>query len=386
MSRPLTVALDYRPALIIPHTGIGRYVRNLVPSMLEADPHVRLKLYGVFFRGHSELCRNHAFPPVDRASFHGAAFPSRLMSCLARVLPISAATFCGTFDLFHDTDYAVTPVRRRPRVATLYDTAYLLEKGFVSPEQSTRMRSVVENLISGVTRLITISEFARDELVEAYALDPETISVTYLGVDPVFLEEDTPGQIEETRSRWDLEPPYCIYVGTLEPRKNLVRLVKAFARLLEIEPEQQLVLVGRKGWGYERVFEVARSLEVQDRVRWLGTLSDRETALLMKGAEMLAYPSLYEGFGLPALEGMAAGVPVLAADSHALREICGDGALLVDPHDELEIFEGLRTLALDRGEALDIAERGRRRAEAFTWSRCARQTLEAYREAQEQTA
>ena len=196
MTDALTVALDYRPALF-PGFGIGRYVSNLVPAMLEADPEIQLRLYGVFLRGRRERIANHEFPDNSRATFHGAPIPARWVPWLARVLPISARTFTGDFDLFHDTDYAVTPVRRRPRVVTLYDTAYLKEKGWVSDEQSAKMYGVVEQLIEGARHIITISEFAKEEIVSAFRLDPDRVSVTYLGVDPLFMKVPEPGAVDD---------------------------------------------------------------------------------------------------------------------------------------------------------------------------------------------
>jgi glycosyltransferase involved in cell wall biosynthesis len=374
----VTIALDYRPALFS-GSGIGRYVKNLVPALLESAPDLQLRLYGVFLRNRRRVLADHVFPDSTRASFHGAPIPARLIPLLGRFLPLSASTFTGAFDLFHDTDYAVTPVRGRPRIATLYDTAYLRDRGFVSEMQSRHMHDIVARILRGVARVITISEFAREDLVEAFGLDPDTISVTHLGVDPIFLAPASAADIEEAQKVYGITSPYCLYLGTLEPRKNLVRLVRAFSRLLEIEPEFHLVLVGKKGWAHERVFGVVEELGIGDHVRWLGQLDDLDASLLLKGAAIMAYPSLYEGFGLPALEGMAAGVPVLASDSHALREVCGEGALLVDPRDEGAIYEGLRSLALDRGEAQEIAERGRLRAQKFTWTHCAEATLDVYR-------
>jgi len=378
MTSSLTVAIDYLPAL---HHGfgIGRYVANLVPALLEADPGLRLKLYGVFLRNRRERIAAHDFPDPSRATFHSLPLPARFVPALARFLPLSARTFMGPFDLFHDTDYFVAPVRARPRVATLYDTAYLKDLGFVDEGQSEKMYATVQRLIAGATRIITISEFARSELVREFRLDPERISVTYLGVDPLFRREPAEEEIEETLLSFGLERPYGVFIGTLEPRKNLLRIIRAFARLLEIAPEYQLVLIGRRGHNHRLILDLIEDLEIQDAVHWLGRLPDRQTFLLLKGAQMLVYPSLYEGFGLPALEGMAAGIPVLSSASHALREVCGNGALLVNPRDEGEIFEGMRLLALDRGEALEIADRGRARAAGFTWERCARQTLDAYR-------
>ena len=375
---PLRVAIDYRPALYSGF-GIGRYVSNLVRAMLEEDPALELRLYGVFLRGRRQVLAQHDWPDPRRAKFCGFPMPARLVPRLARCLPISARSFCGPFDLFHDTDYAVTPVGSRPRIATIHDAAYLRERGYVSAEQSEKMRGIVERLLRGVDHVLTLSEFSKGDLVEAFNMDPDHITVAHLGVDQVFLEEPQGEAIAATMERYGVDDPYAVYIGTLEPRKNLVRLVRAFAQLLEVEPEYRLLLIGRKGWAAERVFDEIERQGVSRSVQWLGVIPDEDVVHLLKGASMLAYPSLYEGFGLPALEGMAAGVPVLSSDSHALREVCGDGALLVDPTSESEIFEGMRTLALDRGEAHEIAARGKARAREFSWRGCARKTLDAYR-------
>jgi glycosyltransferase involved in cell wall biosynthesis len=375
----VTVALDYRPALFYGF-GIGRYVKNLVPALLEADETLRLKLYGVFLRNRQATLKDHDWPDPTRASFHGAPLPARLIPWLAKYLPLHVGSFTGAFDLFHDTDYALLPVRRKPRVVTLYDTAYLREGEWVSGAQSEHMANIVRRQVKDGTRFLTISEFAKSELIEAFSIPESLIDVTYLGVDPMFLEE--PDSRDATLlCAMGVRDPYVLYLGTLEPRKNLVRLVKAFANLQEIAPEFQLVLAGRLGFAHERIFETIESLGLMNSVLSLGRVTDKAAVALMRNASVLAYPSLYEGFGLPALEGMAAGVPVLTSDSHALREICGDGALLVNPTDDQSMVEGLRHLALDRSAAFEIADRGRERSKAFTWDRCAKGTLAAYRKA-----
>lgn len=381
----LTVALDYRPALFSGF-GIGRYVKNLTPALLAEDPELRLKLYGVFLRNRRRTLREHAWPDRSRAAFHGAPLPARLVPWMSRFLPVRAQMFTGPFDLYHDTDYALTPVGRAPRIATLYDTAYLREGEWVSEAQSRHMHGIVRGLLRNVTRIITISEFAKGEIMDAFGIPAERIDVTYLGVDPAFLDPEPAADYGEILRAYRIREPYVLYLGTLEPRKNLVRLLRAFGGLLNLAPEFQLVLAGRRGWGHERILETVAEGGLESSVLLPGPLPDPVAVELVKNASVLAYPSLYEGFGLPALEGMAAGVPVLSSDSHALREVCGDGALLVDPLDDQAMLEGLRHLALDRASAYDIADRGRRRARAFTWRACAQRTLSTYRRAVEERA
>lgn len=382
ISVALTVALDYRPALFRGF-GIGRYVDNLVRAMLQEDPELRLKLFGPFLRGRRDRLREHCWPDPGRATFHGPPLPARIVGALGRWTPLSARTFCGPFDLFHDTDYAVTPVSGRPRVATIYDAAFL-QDGYVSSEQGARMRGIVERLLRGEPRVLTLTAFAREEIVRHFDVDPERITVAPLGVDALFRGEVEDAEIARVRSRHGVQEPYVMAIGTLEPRKNLVRLIRAFAAIVADAPEHRLVLVGRRGHASERIFAEIEALELGDSVTWLGHLPDAEMLPLLKGAAALAFVSLYEGFGLPAIEGMAAGVPVLSSDAGALREVCGEGALLVDPRQEDEIYRGLRTLLFDRGEAAEVAERGQERSASFTWESCARTTLQVYREAVEE--
>lgn len=376
----LTVALDYRPAL---HQafGIGRYVRNLVPALLAADPELQLRLYGVFLRDRKRRIREHTFPESTRATFHSAPVPARLVPWLGRFTPLHAGWFTGAVDLFHDTDYISTPTGRIPRVATLYDTAWMAHRGFVSRPQSRLMEQAVRRILTGVRHVITISESARAELVEHLGIDPERITVTPLGVDPVFFSPEDRGATSSILQQLEVTEPYGLSVGVLEPRKNILRLLRAFRSLLDEAPEQRLILVGRAGYGYERIVEEIRRLGLGESVLCPGVLRDAELVALMHGADWFAWPSLHEGFGLPALEAMAAGVPVLSSNTTSLAEVCGDAALLVNPEDEVELGAGLRRIACDRCEALEFAARGRLRARQFDWEATARLTLAAWKKA-----
>jgi glycosyltransferase involved in cell wall biosynthesis len=376
----LTVALDYRPALH--HAfGIGRYVRNLVPALLDVEPQLQLRLYGVFLRQRKERIRQHVFPASSRATFHSAPIPARLVPLLGRWTPLHSGWFTGPADLFHDTDYISTPTGKTPRVATLYDTAWMAHRGFVSRQQARVMESAVRSILRGVRHVITISESAKSELVEHLGLDPAGVTVTPLGVEPAFFATPDFAATEAVLARLNLERPFGVNVGVIEPRKNIHRLLRAFRRLVDEAPEQRLVLVGRPGHGHERIMEELARLELVDSVLTPGILSDADLVALLHGADWFAYPSLHEGFGLPTLEAMAAGVPTLSSNTTSLAEVCGDGALLVNPEDEVELSAGLRRIACDRCEALEFAARGRARARLFTWEETAKATLSAWRKA-----
>jgi glycosyltransferase involved in cell wall biosynthesis len=376
-----TVALEYRPALFKAF-GIGRYVKNLAPALLDADPDLHLKLFSVFLRGHDARALAHDWPAA-RATRVSVRLPGRSVPWLGK-LGYSFDRRLAPFDLFHHTDYAVTPLKTRRRVVTLYDTAWRGDLGWVEPAQSRRMERAVRGLLEGDPEIVTISEAARDDLVAYLRLDAARVHVTPLAADPIFSRRLPPGEIAQVHTRHGVRPPYVIALGTLEPRKNLLNLVQAMPFVERLEPELQLVLIGRPGHAHggllRQIGEVGSG-----RVEWLGSVSDHDAAALVQGAAVLAFPSLCEGFGLPAVEGMAAGVPVVASDIPVMREICGDAARLVDTTSPPALAEALVWAAEDRA-ARDLAAAGRARAARFTWRRCAEGTLAAYRALLERTS
>jgi glycosyltransferase involved in cell wall biosynthesis len=336
----------------------------------------------VFLRGHSDRARDHDWPPA-RTRRVSAHFPGRLVPLLGR-LGYTFDRRLAPFDLFHHTDYAVTPLRTRRRVITLYDTAWRSDLGWVEPRQSRRMEGAVRELLRGDPEIVTISESAAADLTAYLRLDPARVHVTPLAADPIFSQPVAAGAIAEVGARYGVQAPYVIALGTLEPRKNLVNLVRAMRLVGGGHREIGLVLLGRAGHRHQDL-DAEMGAEGSDRARWLGNVPDADAAALVQGAAALAFPSLHEGFGLPAIEGMAAGVPVIASDIPVMREICGEAALLVDTTKPELLAEALRWAVTDRG-ARDVAARGRARAARFTWRRCAEGTLAAYRALLERTS
>jgi alpha-1,3-rhamnosyl/mannosyltransferase len=282
------------------------------------------------------------------------------------------------FDLFHHTDYAVTPLVTHRRVVTLYDTAWLPHRGYVEPRQSRIMERAVRALLQGDPEVVALSEFAKADLVDCFRLDPSRVHVTPLASDPVFTEPIPADAIASAQRRAAIGPPYVISLGTLEPRKNLVNLIRAVDLARRQVPELGLVLLGRKGFRHEEVLDAAARSNLGSRFKFLGSIPDAAAAALVKGASTLAFPSVFEGFGLPAIEGMAAGVPVIASDIPVMREICGDGARLVDTTSVATLAAAVRWAVTDPASS-DLAKAGVARAAHFTWRRCAEKTLAAYR-------
>jgi len=226
--------------------------------------------------------------------------------------------------------------------------------------------------------IITISGATRDDLLRHYGTNPNKITVVYPGVDEEIFRVDDPARTREVKSRYGLPDKYCLYVGTLHPRKNLARLVRAFGRMLgewsaSSGDPPGLVLAGKKGWLYDDIFAEVRALGLENQVIFPGYVSQDHLSALMSGAEVFVFPSLFEGFGFPILEAMACGVPVVTSRASCLPEVAGDAALLIDPHDEADLAQAILVTMTDDALRSDLIERGSRRVASF--DRSARETL-----------
>jgi glycosyltransferase involved in cell wall biosynthesis len=252
----------------------------------------------------------------------------------------------------HDLGYIYYPQAHRA-----FDRLYL--------DLSTRFNVKV------ASQIIADSEATENDLVQKYRVAEERITVVYPGcnLEPVI---DGTGW-ERVKERYRLPDRYILHLGTLHPRKNILRLLEAFQRLARDYPELHLVLAGKKGWLYKEILSKAEGLG--ERVHFPGYIASEDLPFLIRKARLFILPSLYEGFGFPILEAMAAGTPVVCSNASALPEVAGDAALLFDPYDVEAMRETTRKVLEDEALRAELVERGLERAKAFSWERCARQTL-----------
>ncbi len=326
----MRVALDVSP-FAQTRAGTARYIRGLLPE-LEATP--GLELRRLAFAGSTRV----ATLARDTA-WYVAGLPCAAARCGADVL--HCPTFRGPFQ------------SGVPLVVTVHDLAVLRRPEAFNRWTRSYSRIAVPLVVRAARRIVAVSEFTRRELVDVLGVADEKIRVVSEAAAPVF------GPAGRAAAG-----DYVLAVGTLEPRKNLPRLVAA-ARQLGVE----LRVAGERGWGG---VDVAR-----DGVVWLGRVSDDELAALYRGARCVAYPSLYEGFGLPVLEAMACGAPVVTSAGGAAEEVAGDAAVLVDPLDSASIAAGIEDALTRRAE---LARRGLERARDFSWRTAAARTIAVYRE------
>jgi glycosyltransferase involved in cell wall biosynthesis len=354
-------------------TGVSRYIDRLLralPAALEEDT---LCIYSG--RG-SEPLEEELAGSWKRAPVGGERPESRI---LWEHLGLPAMARKDKLDLFHGPVNVVPPGLPCPSVVTIHDLALLR-----FPEQVTKRRyQYLSRTMSASAkragRIITISEHTKRDIVELLHVEPEKIAVTPLGVDNRFRPLES-GAIAQFRSQAGIERPFVLFVGTLEPRKNLPNLLNAFAFITNDVPHD-LVVIGPEGWLTSGIHETAERLQRSGRVQFRGFVPDGQLPAWYSACDLFAFPSLYEGFGLPALEAMACGAPVVTSTTSSLPEVVDAAAIIVDPSNVEAIAGGMRQVLTEPELARDLSRRGQERAKVFTWSRTAELTVDVYREA-----
>jgi glycosyltransferase involved in cell wall biosynthesis len=352
-------------------SGVGYYTARLMETLANGAGE------GVVERLVVLSNRDVSVPPSDRLLIHrDGRFRVRsvwmqlvLPRILRRLRP----------DIVHYTNYLAPVAAEVPYVVSIHDMSLSLLPSCHTLKKRLLTSSLVPIVARGARLILVPSESTRRDVVRLLRVDPGRVRVIPYAAAPVFRPADEgPERLE---AAYGIRPPYFLYVGTLEPRKNLVRALRAFARVAPSLPDHRLVVVGQRGWKFADVLAEAGRPDLQGRVVLPGYVPEEDLPVLYTHARAFIYPSLYEGFGLPVVEAMACGTPVLTSSTSSLVEIGEGAALLVDPHDEGAIAEGLEALARDGALHQRLSTAGRARALTFSWERTGRETVAAYREA-----
>ena len=287
------------------------------------------------------------------------------------------ASHTDRLDLLHIT-YNAPLMARCPLVVAVHDISYVHFPEFFSRRDLRLLNTLVPYSVRVARQVLTLSESAATDIATVYKVPREKITVVPLAARSLFRNIADPLRVKELRGQHGLDGPYILAVGNLQPRKNLTRLVEALARLPKSLRDLKLVLVGKAQWQQSAIYERVRELGLEDRVVFTGYVPDEDLAVLYHGSVALVYPSLYEGFGLPILEAMACGTPVICSNTSSMPEVAGDAAIMMDPTDVGAMAEAITQVAGDPRLRAQLAARGLRRNAAFTWRETARQTMEAY--------
>jgi glycosyltransferase involved in cell wall biosynthesis len=360
--------------------GIGRYTRELVAALLRLDAYNRYAIFaavGGLKSGGWRLEIEHLRSLISGFKFRAIPITDNWLHRLWQRLrlPIPAEVITGPLDIFYSPDFVLPPTLRATRtLLTVHDLSFLHYPDAFVPSLRQYLERVVPRSVARADRVLADSKSTRDDLVAHFGTPPEKVQVLYSGVDTRFHPKKESGEQKRLRGKYGIESPYVLSVGTLQPRKNYVRLIKAFANLPLAD--LQLVIAGGRGWLYEDIF--AEAEKHGDRVRILGFVDDADLPALLRNAALFAFPSLYEGFGLPVLEAMACGVPVVCSNASSLPEVAGDAALMVDPLDVDGLAETMARVLEDADLQQEMIDKGLAQAARFTWEVAARQLLDVF--------
>lgn len=380
----LKICLDATPVRDKP-SGVGVYTLNLLKALdqLQQSEDFELTVY---------------FQPAFKNWLKGNLLPTNVLQpyaprCLS--IPVTVTNGLMQFpnpllsyferslnqpDIVQGTDHFVYPCRNSRNIMTIHDLTFVQYPDYVPTIVKTYLARI-KHCLKWTDAMITFSENTKRDLVNLLDIDANKIYVTYQA-SRYHADYLTSEQIEilKTTINYDFTKPYFLLVSTLEPRKNVINLIQAFNYLKKTDKiEHQLVLIGQMGWKYEPILEAIHQSPYQLEIHHLNYLSDELVALFYTQAEAFIYPSFYEGFGLPVLEAMTLGTPVITSNTSSLPEVTGDAALLIDPNNFLELAEAMLKMIGDRALRTQLITKGKEQSQKFSWNKTAQNTLTVYR-------
>lgn len=378
----LKVAIDATPITPKP-SGVGYYVANLIYALHALQKTEDFQL-GISYQPGLKnwLVGNLSFPAEfgSYSNLYMLPLPVRLYNLLVATSFQPALTYFEQYfdnpDLVHGTNYSVYPCKQSLKVMNIYDLSFIKYPQYTDTVVKAYHKQIKKNL-QWTDLVLTISESSKKDIIDYLEVEPDKVAVTPLASR--YLSERVVDELENP-TNYDFSRPYLLFVSTLEPRKNIITLISAFNYLKQkYKIDHSLVLIGQKGWNYKPIFKVIASSPYQDCIHHLDYLPDELVALFYAKADVFVYPSYYEGFGLPVLEAMTLGAPVVTSNTSSLPEVAGDAAILVDPNDVISLAEAIFNVISDRTLRSNLIVKGKKQAKLYLWERTARETLNAYR-------
>lgn len=361
-----------------PRSGIETALLNLLLNLKKID---RDNEYFLFFgsdRMVPDFVRNSGF------QYDISKMPTgnKALKILWSHLYLPYAIGKNKVDVFHEPFFVAPVFKRCPTVVTIYDTAFLYHPKFYNKRSVLYLGALLSGSVKRADSIIAISENTKTDILGNFKVPPDKIHVIPLGTDDAFRVLEDRGRIEEVKMIYGIKNDYILNVSLISPRKNIEGLIRAFKLIKESkETDLKLVVAGGNGWLYEDVYREARSSGLDKEVIFTGHVPREHLVCLYNGAKAFVFPSLYEGFGLPLLEAMACGCPVVASRASSVPEVCGDAALFADPRDIEELADAVNRIMEDAPLRRELIKKGLERVKRFSWEKMAGRTLSVYREA-----
>ena len=381
----MRIAIDARSAVAAKKTGVGYYTWNLIHALPREDPESTYVAWYPSLRGSVGVRRD--FPELAGPNFQERPMPVPwvLFERISSRIEAPRVDWFLRFDVFLAPNFIPPPVGRKRVVVTIHDLAFRILPETAS-EATERWLVRLDASLRRATRFVAVSECTKQDLVNLYDISPDRVDVVPLGVDPASFRSSSAEEVTAVKRRFGIDGPYLLFLGGIERRKNIPAIVRAFSQMDPDTRPKLVVAGGAVAWdplasrslrmGFEFLPRRAR-----ENIVFTGYVTDEEKVALLGGAEALVYPSLYEGFGLPVLEAMACGTPVVTSNVSSLPEVVGDAALLVDPRDDDELADAMVRVLQDEALRDRLRVAGPARAATFTWDRTAQLTARTLRRA-----
>lgn len=363
-------------------TGVEYYVLNLAENLILIDKDNEYIFFICFSIGSKMDSR--PFLESRNSKKKIIRLPINSLLCLSWAYfsapPID--WIIGEVDLFHSPYSIAPPLKKGNLIYTVHDLVNLKYPELHTIKSAPVYLKRLSLSVQEAKRIIAVSENTKNDLMEFTKVPEEKIRVIPEAPRKEFRRIEDTELIKKIKEKYNLNQKYILSVCTLEPRKNLKNLIRSYSQLKDdMKKEYSLVIVGKKGWLYNEIFEEIENLKLHDRVKIIGYVPENHVPVLMNGAEVFVYPSIYEGFGLPPLEAMACGIPVISSNSSSLPEVIGDAGILFNPYDTDELTEKLSCLLSSEALKKEMSIKGEQRARIFSWEKTARETLKVYYEA-----
>lgn len=382
----MRIAFSGQPLLENEKTGIGYYTEGLVRNIIRKHPENSYSINAFSYKGkkaaesklsiYSDLCKN---VKVRVCGW----MPLKIYKLIWNAVPVP---YCKLFrekeDITHFFNYYIPPFVKGKRVTTIHDMTIKAYPETVRFASRIMAKMNLKTTCRRATRIITSSEFSKSEIMKYLTIPSGKISVLYSGVDlNVYQPCENERKKEEVKKKYGIEGTYFLYLGTLEPRKNIKRLLLAYAMLKKQEDETpKLVISGKKGWMYDEIFRTVSEERIEKDVIFTGYIEIEDAPVLMSAATAFVFPSLYEGFGMPPLEAMACGTLVITSNCASLPEVVGEAGILVDPYSVTEISDAMKAAYTNPELRKELTEKGIERARDFSWDRIADSLYKIYEE------
>lgn len=366
-------------ALSMPRTGIGQYQYNLLQTLFKIDQKNSYHLYAFNLRDNAKYEDLKFNTPHNNVSIKAHNIPQRLITAwwLAVRYPY-LEKITEECDLYQISEICQQPTKKKT-VAFIHDLTTLHFPEYHLAKNKILYHFRFKNIKKSANAVLTNSQYTKNDIIKHLGIPEEKIHVTYFGTHERFRPIEDKIKIDEVLKKYNINSPYICYVGTIEPRKNLVNLLHAFKFLKDTKKiPHKLVLVGKDGWFFEEIYKTVGGLGLENEIIRTGFAPDEDIPYLLNGCDTFVYPSFYEGFGLPVLEALACGAPTITSNNSSLPEVGGSAVKYINPEDPQDIAEKIFQFLHSEDERDKYSALGLKQAEKFSWESCAKETLKVY--------